>query len=110
MCDRPSPTRLLAFYLLLIPIPAGAQAPGNAKFAGTFSNDEITVISSAGGKGYAGTIVMRAADGNRRFAFQATEEGGALVGAFNAGDRSHEFRATIEDGTLVLRTGNAEHR
>src|SRR5688572_25437807 len=100
MCDRPSPARLLAFYLLLITTPAGAQAPGPAKFAGTFSNDEITLISSAGGKGYAGTIAMRAADGNRRFAFQAAEQGGALAGTFNAGDRSHEFRATIEDGAL----------
>jgi hypothetical protein len=85
-----------------------ALGQGAAVFEGTFQDDRLTVIAaadSAAGKSYSGTIVMVSAEGNRRFPFQASEQGGELVGRFVVGDKSFDFHAAMEKGLLVFRTG-----
>src|SRR5688500_18661322 len=105
MCTRPSAARFFLPLIFLVVPPVEAQSGGS--FAGTFEDDQLTLISTAEptGKAYTGTIVRRTADGNLRYPFQAAEQGGALVGSFKAGEHTHEFRAVFENATLVLHTG-----
>jgi hypothetical protein len=78
-----------------------AHADDAAPFAGTFTNDAISVTLSPSGDGYAGTITQ----GDNKFPAKATANGQKLQGSFSAGGNDFPFTATLAKDHLQLVTG-----
>ena len=85
---------------------AESVAVGANPFAGTYTNDELTVEFLASTGAYTGTIKL----GNQTFPLSATEKSGALEGAFVGGDDKFAFEAVLEGDSLTLSTEGTTYK
>ena len=82
-----------------------------ASYAGTFSNDKLTValgvapLDKAKAGEYVGTFTL----GGKTYDATASQKGGALAGTFRAGGNPFQFTATLEDGGIQLLSGGTTY-
>ena len=80
--------------------PTSAPDP----FAGTYSNDTLTLALEGGSGAYTGTMDLS----GQTFPVQATANGNALSGTFSSSGATFAFTATLDGATLQLTSdGNA---
>ncbi len=92
----------LGLLLLLAPPARAAGDP----FVGTYKDERLTITLAPAAQGYRGEIVM----GNKTFPATAEKHGEGITGKFTSGGDSFVFWATLEQQTLVLRTGASTYR
>jgi hypothetical protein len=97
-----------ALLVILISVSAAADTDHPAAptpFAGTFSNDKLTVVLSASGHDYVGTISL----GGNSFPATATANDQGLTGVFTASGKQFSFTATLANDQLTLISGGQTH-
>ncbi len=79
-----------------------ADGPPAGSFAGTYTSAKLTVVLTAGGSGYTGTVQR----GRQSFPLTAAPAaGGNLHGTFRSGDDDFPFDATLANGHLMFTSG-----
>lgn len=88
------------------PVPGGNPLAGAPDFAGTYSNEDMTVKLVSGIAGWTGTIKR----GDKEFPISnATTSGSKITGKFSVGADAFDFDATLDGKTLTLSTGGATY-
>lgn len=96
---------ILGCFAALLAVAAPAQKAADP-LVGTFRNDEMTVVVTAIGTRYTGTI---AHDG-QKFPFSAGKQGeNGLAGSFTDDGEQHAFAGELRDGILVLKSGETSY-
>ena len=81
------------------------RADGQAKYAGLFLNDRISVELKEAGDKYTGTIRI----GQKSYPLTARDTWRYLEGTFVSDNESFEFTITIADDQINLRSGDASY-
>jgi hypothetical protein len=79
---------------------------GGSDFAGTFSNEKLTVKLISGFAGWTGTFKT----GDKEYPISAaTTNGSKITGKFTVDGNAFEFEGTLDGKTLTISTGGATH-
>lgn len=91
----------------VVPVnPGGNPLAAAPDFAGTYSNESMTVKLVSGIAGWTGTIKK----GDNEFIIsKATTSGSKITGKFTVGADAFDFDATLDGKTLTLSTGGATY-
>ncbi len=91
----------------VVPVVGGGNPlAGAPDFAGTYSNEDMTVKLVSGIAGWTGTIKR----GDKEFPIsKATTSGSKITGKFTVGADAFDFDATLDGKTLTLSTGGANY-
>jgi hypothetical protein len=87
------------------PFNLPVNPPAAASFAGTFSDEKMTLTLGPSKLGLTGTIKR----GANEFPVTASEQGNKLTGSFKAGDSNFDFTATLQGDTMTFQTGNSTY-
>lgn len=103
---RPARPLLGVFLALCCGFVVSLAQDASDPLVGVFSNSEMTAVIKTDKQKYVGTITF---DG-QNFSFNASKKGETgLAGTFADGGEVYQFSGNLDDGTLILKTGDSTY-